>query len=70
MTWFDAHNYCHRKFGSGLFDPTKDPVKISLAEDYVEYVLKHIGGIDASDGGVWTGVVDAEGNCQVNHNRY
>ena len=39
-----------------------------MAEDYVEHIRGQVGIGDAVEGfdeGVWTGVVDDEGQCQV-----
>ena len=38
VTWFGANDLCRREFDSPLFDPTSDPVEISMAEDYVEHI--------------------------------
>ena len=73
VTWFEANDECRREFDSPLFDPTADPVEISMAEDFVtEHVRRRQGQastssegrLDSSDG-VWTGVVDDLGQCQV-----
>ena len=37
-----------------------------MAEDYVEHIRGQvIGDVEGFDEGVWTGVVDDEGQCQV-----
>ena len=69
VTWFEANDLCRRQFEAPLFDPTADPVEISMAEDYVAHIRAQIGGGGGSEEGlvegVWTGVVDDEGQCQV-----
>ena len=67
MTWFEANNLCRRQFDAPLFDPTSDPVDISMAEDYVAHIRGQVGGGRGEDDieAVWTGVVDDEGRCQV-----
>ena len=67
VTWFEANDHCRRQFDSPLFDPTSDPVEISMAEDYVEHIRGQVIGdaVEGFDEGVWTGVVDDEGQCQV-----
>ena len=65
VTWFEANDHCRREFDSPLFDPTSDPVEISMAEDYVAHIRGQVGGLEGVDQGVWTGVVDDVGQCQV-----
>ena len=67
VTWFEANNLCRRQFDAPLFDPTSDPVDISMAEDYVAHIRGQVGGGQGEDDieAVWTGVVDDEGRCQV-----
>ena len=68
MTWFEANNLCRRQFDAPLFDPTADPVDISMAEDYVAHIRGQVGGGGQGEDdveAVWTGVVDDEGRCQV-----